>query len=417
MPEAGARVAGEISIHDSGFIADPYPDYARLRESGPTYNAFHDLWLIARSSDVRAVLRDPNAFHQWNGRELVDRNPEMLQAAAEFSTGTGTGTYRHARALVTADPPGHTRQRLILNRVWPAKQIAADMEPQLLQLAGVLVDAFADRGSADLVAEYTQPLPAIAMADALELPRGDWKRIKRWTDDSVAPLAGNLSGARMREVIDSGQKYDRYLSEIIEERRRAPRADVISRLVVARDDDGNLLGDAELLSIVAQLAGGADDTATVALEGCIVSVLSEPGLADRLRSNLDEIPTAVEEALRIHSPLQGIFRRCAKDTELGGMQIPNGAKLLIFFASANRDSAHQADPDHFSMDRPHPGRHVAFGYGAHFCAGAPLVRAEARAALEVLIKRLPHIRLAPDWHPRRKPDPFFRGFVDIQVVF
>lgn len=386
-------------LFDPETAADPYAAYEALRENAVVHDPSRDVWLVAGHEECVAVLRDHATFRQWDADEM--RSSEAPST--------------RARALVNADPPVHTRHRALVGQAWSPRRTAEDIAPRLAALADDLVDAFAARGTADLVAEYAHPLPVIAIAEILGVPSSDRDRFKKWSDDLVAPLAGGLDDARRRECADSARALRSYITTAVADRRAQPRADVLTALVESRVEGEEPLDGPELVSVVVQLLVAGHETTTNLISNVLLRILTEPGLRDRLDEGQETLANVVEEVLRCDSPVQSIFRRAARQARVGGVDIPAGARVLVIFGSANRDGRAFEDASAFCPGRSDLRRHLGFGFGVHYCLGAPLARVETRLAVETLLRRLPDLRLAEP--PRRTTHPFLRGLDRLVVEF
>jgi cytochrome P450 len=384
------------------YVEDPYPLYARLREEAPVhFSPELHLWVVSRHEDVKAVLLDPEDFLSANAfRSPVPPAPEVLAVLAEGSP--------QVPALVDDDPPSHTRMRVIVTKALAQHRVSA-MEPRVRALATELVDAFAHEGRADLVARLAFPLPARIIGAILGLPDSDLERLKAWTEDLTVLAAGNAPVPRQVECARGLVAIQKYLAGHIAERRRAPGDDLISALVEARHEDAPPLGDVELISLLTALHFGGHETTTNLLGNVLLLLLREPERLRAVREDPRLIPAVIEEGLRLDAPVQGMMRTTRRAVTLGGVELPEGARLLVLFASANRDAAAFQAPDRFDPHRPDVGRHLAFGLGIHYCIGAPLARLEVRVALEVLLQRLPGLRLAPGDAVQYLPNFLHRG--------
>jgi cytochrome P450 len=298
--------------------------------------------------------------------------------------------------------------RVIVTKALAPHRVSA-MEPRVRAIASELVDAFAREGRADLVEGLAFPLPARVIGAILGLPDSDLERLKAWTEDLITLAAGNAPVPRQVECARGLVAIQKYLAGHIAERRRAPKDDLISALIEARYEDTPPLSDVELISLLSMLHFAGHETTANLLGNLLVMLLREPGRLEALRQDARLIPAAIEEALRFDAPVQGMMRttRCA--VTLGGVQLPEGARLLILYASANRDGAAFHAPDQADMRRTDAGRHLAFGLGIHYCLGAALARMEVRIAMELLLERLPGLRLAPGSPVLYLPNFLHRG--------
>jgi cytochrome P450 len=374
---------------NSGFLGfgrldDPYPAYARLRDAAPAVQVASGTFAVGRYDDVMAVLKNTAVF-----------------SSAPLAFGFG------ARTVIGADPPEHTVLRNTVNRAFTPRMVAA-MEPRIREIARGLIDDFVAGGECDLIGDFAVPLPVIVIAEILGVDPERRDDFKRWSDSLV--FSGAMSGA----LDDSREEFRAYFGEVIEQRRREPREDLISALT--RAEEADTLTPAEVMSFAMLLLIAGNETTTNLIGNAMLALLDHPEQLDRVRREPAFVPSMVEEALRFQSPVQLIVRGCVRDTEVGGTPVPRGATVLPLFASANRDERHFAEPDVFDVTRDNARDHVAFGYGPHFCLGAPLARLEAQVAFEELLPRLANIA-KPEGSVEWLPSPLIRGPRELRLRF
>jgi len=391
-----------VSRFEPQYVEDPYPLYARLREQAPVqYSPELQLWVVSRYEDVKAAVGNPEDFRSANAfRNPVPPAPEVLAALAEG--------YPQVPALVDDDPPNHTRMRAIVGKALAPHRLSA-METPVRAIARQLIDAFRDDGHADLVEQLCFPLPARVIGAILGLPDSDLPRLKRWTEDLATLSAGNAPVPRQVECARGLVSVQKYLAGHIAQRRREPRDDLISALIEARYEDTPPLSDVELISLLSMLHFAGHETTANLLGNLLVWHLREPPRLAALRDDPGLLPRAIEETLRLDAPVQGMMRTTARAVTLGGVEIPEGARVLVLFASANRDPDVFQAPDQGHPRRSDLGRHLGFGMGIHYCIGAPLARLEVRVAMELVLEKLPGLRLAPDSPILYLPNFLHRG--------
>jgi len=277
------------------------------------------------------------------------------------------------------------------------------------------VNGFVGAGRADLVWQFAYPLPMRVIAEILGVPPADMETFKRWSDDAVARLSVNLPLERQIRCARSLVEFQHYFAAQIEERRARPRDDMLTDLVNARIEGHAPLSVPEMLSLLQQLLVAGNETTTNLIGSMMALVLRQPEILQAVRENPNLATGVVEEALRLESPVQGLFRTTTQEVELGGIRLPKGAHLQLLYASGNRDPAQFACPERLDIHRANAATHLAFGGGIHFCIGAPLARLEGRVALQTLIQRLPNLRLEPGQPLTRVPHFFLRGFEHLYV--
>jgi cytochrome P450 len=358
------------------YVGDLHAVLAELRESTPVaWNATAGFWALTSFADVITASSDPATFCSSRGI-LVEEIGR---------------TYDSPPTMMHTDPPAHTRYRSLV-RPGFTPSVVREMRPGLRDRVERLVDDLAARaadGPVDVVEHLAVPFPIQVIADLLGLPEGDETRLHRWSEAAV-PGATDWSeeerGALMVEMATE-------LLGLAAARRAQPRDDVVSMLA-GISEDGDALSDDELGMFLIQLLVAGNETTRNATSGGLVALAEHPEQWDRLAGDRSLVPTAVEEVLRWTTPVTSFLRTATRDTELSGVAIAAGDPVLLLYAAANRDPAEFGpDAGRFDAGR-HPNHHVAFGFGAHFCLGAALARAELAVVLEVLLDRFERLEPA-----------------------
>ena len=352
-------------------LEEPSCPYRVLHEQAPVhrYDAFDPpFYTLSRFKDVEDALQDITTF------------------SSEFGQGP---RFSEPRGMLS-DPPQHTFFRGLVQKAFTPKAIEA-LAPRIEALANELLDARGDAAAWDFHDDYAFPLPVIVIAEMLSVPSESINDFKRWSDASVASMGAEDPTPWAAELADMGP----YLLDQIAQRRADPsRDDLIAGLVNARQD-GRGLDDGDILGVVTQLLVGGNETTTSLITNMVWRLLQDRSRWERVVADPSLVDRAVEESLRFDPPVLGLFRSTTDDVTMHGETIPEGAKVLMLYAAANRDPQEYPDPDTFSLDRPQQ-RHLGFGLGVHFCLGAPLARLEGRIALRTLIERCPDLHLLGD---------------------
>ena len=323
--------------------------------------------------------------------------PLPSEARAKMAEVMAEG-YPRVPTMLTADMPEHTRYRRLISKAFTPKVIA-ELEPVIRSITTRLIDGWfaassTDPVSVEFVETFGVPLPVEVIAHALNVPDERLADFKRWSDDSIAGIGTQIGLEERLEAEKGVNEFQHYFADQFEQRKVHPRDDLLTNLLNARvdDDDPDVtdkrpLDMPEMLSIVQQLLVAGNETTTKLLTETVRLLAEHPDQWQRLKDDPDRAPAIVEEALRLSTPTQGMFRIATKDHELEGVQIPKGARMVIVFASANRDAELFGDPDAFDPDRDNLRDHLAFGKGIHFCLGAALSRLEGKVALEEFARR------------------------------
>jgi cytochrome P450 len=392
-------------------VTDPYPLYARLRRDAPvSFSAMLNMWVVSRHEDISAILRAPERFSSGD----VLRPPLDLPAEVQAIL---AADYLPEYPLLGSDPPAHGPLRSFVGKTFTPRRVA-ESEPWVRRTAEELVDSFAGEGRADLVARYTVPFALRVMAQTFAIPLDDMIRIKGWCDHESLFLAAQLPPDQLAPYAHSIVALRRYLHAMIESRRQSASDDLVTALVRAQSEGGVggvQLETKELASMISVLIFAGHETTTNALGNILLLLSQHPEVWNAMRRDPSCIPAVVEEGLRAAAPVMAMMRTSVTDTEVGGAAVPAGARMLLLFASANRDERVFPDPDRFDPTRPNLEQQLAFGRGIHFCVGASLARMELRVALETLVARLPALRLeAP---PVFLPELIHRGPKRLEIAW
>ena len=390
---------------DPRVLADPYPLYRRLREEAPVaWDPYLSCWVVTRHADVLTVLKEFSA----------DRtpSPEFMRRLGLAEIGPLAEVM--CRQMLFLDAPAHTHLRKLCSTAFTPRRVER-LEDYVVAVADELIDAALPHGGMDIVGDFAERLPAIVTAHLLGMPREDHLQLKAWSAD-FAEMLGNFQhnpGGVVR-VLKSLDEMTRYFRSAIREEHRRLEDGLVRSLVEAEVDGERLTEDEVIANIIVTMVGGQETTTNLIGNG-MLTLLRAPERLAELRDHPEIAETAIEELLRYETPSQHTGRICKADTVLGGQLIPKGAPVLAVMAAANRDPERFADPDALDLRRV-DNRHLAFGWAAHFCFGAPLARMEGRIAFGALLRRLPGLALTgtePVW----RENLGLRGLTALPVSF
>ncbi len=370
-------------------LADPYPTYASLRERSPVhYEPEHDLWIVSRHEDVVAVSLNTADFSSVGSvQSTTTPYPDEVQEV--LAGGIGEMIW-----MTASDDPDHRRVRGLINRVFTPKRVR-DLEPQIERYVHALIDEFAGDGRADIIERFAWPLPLWGLVEILGIPRSDLERLHKWSYEWLRLMQVTDPLDQLVAYAHSFVELQHYVLDALHRRQAEPTDDLMTGLLEARLTVDPPLSVTQLAWVPMNLIVAGHVTVTRAIGSGLVSLIDRPEQMEKVRKASDGVmANAVEEILRYESPAQGLFRTALRDVEIAGTVIPEGAKVMVHYGSANRDPALFDGPAEFRIDRPDVRHHVAFGKGAHFCVGAPLARAELKHSFRGLLDRLPGLRRA-----------------------
>jgi cytochrome P450 len=316
--------------------------------------------------------------------------------------------------MVDNDPPAHGRFRGLVQKAFTARRIV-EKEPIIRAIAAELAEELVPAGRADLFARFAHPLPALVIAGILGVPATDTHRFRSWSDAWAGMLVGQGTLQEQLACARGVVEFQRYLASSLEERMGSPRNDLLSDIATAARAQQPPPSMPELVGMLMQVLFAGHETTAGLIAGAVELLLHHPEQLQALREDPGLIPAALEEAVRLTSPVGAMFRTALEDVEVGGVRIAKGSHLRLAFTSANRDEACFHEPQRFDVRRADAKHHIAFGQGIHFCIGAPLARTEARIALEELLPRLPGLRRAPGQAPGFLRSPTVRRLERLEV--
>jgi cytochrome P450 family 150 subfamily A5 len=405
-------------FRNESVIADPYPYFDQLRSRCPVRR--EDVMMVTGYDEALAVYRDIKTFSSANsvtgpfpGFPVSLEGDDVSELIEEHRDGLP-----FSDQLPTLDPPKHTMHRGLLLRLLTPKRMREN-EEAMWRLADRQIDEFISSGRCEFVGEFAGPFTMFVIADLLGVPEADLPAFReKLVTSSALGSAEDAMAHRPLEYL-----YDQFAS-YVEDRRRHPQQDVLTQMAEATYPDGSTPEVGDVVRVATNLFAAGQET-TVRLLAAAMHVIAEhPDLQQRLRDEPDRIANFIEETLRFESPVKGDFRVARTPTTVGEVEIPAGTTVMVLNGAANRDPRHFERPAEFLLDRPNAREHLSFGHGIHFCAGAPLARAEGRIAIERILRRTSDIRISETAHgPRGNrsykyvPTFILRGLEGLHIEF
>jgi cytochrome P450 len=372
-----------MNFLDENLITDPYPIYARWQAENPIFRAEDTgQWILTRHDDIRSVLK----------------------SSADYSS-KAMGEQGSALPLLTDDPPKHTQLRALVDRAFTMRTLKL-MEDWVDDLAREMVERLPQGAPVDIVQVLTIPLPVAVISRMMDIPAERADDFKRWSDALTGTLAGASIEDRQQEILEMAT----FFQEMIPDRRGTPGDDLISAVANA-EIDGERLTDQEIVGFCILLLIAGNETTTNLLGNFFNIAADRPEVWSALIENPKLIDAAVEETLRFDAPVQFLMRKATRPMHYHGQDVAEGENVTVVMAAANRDPDVYEDPDQFRLDR-RKNHHHTFGFGIHFCIGAPLARMEARMVLRALTERFSRLErpAQPAGENERVASPLLRGF-------
>jgi cytochrome P450 len=404
-PVGQAPALSLYHLLDPEVLANPYPLYKRLRTEDPVHwDPFLHAWIVTRYADVLTVLLKYSADRTPSPEKLSEMGLSVLNPIAQVMV----------RQMLFLDPPTHTRLRgLAAHAFTPARTEV--LRSHIRDITNNLLDAIQDRGRMDVIADLGEPLPCIVTAEMLGVPVEDHLQLKTWSQD-FAEMLGNFqhNPDRASRILRTVEEMTAYFRSAMREQKLRPRGGLVSSMMNAEINGDRLTEEEVIANCIVTMVGGQETTTNLIGNG-VLSLLRNSDQLEKLKSDLSLIPSAVEELLRYEAPSQHTARLAPEDTMLGGKAIRKRQAVIAVMAAGNRDPERFPDPDRLDIARQ-DNRHLAFGWAAHFCFGAPLARIEGQIALEAILTRLPNLALESN-SLRWRSNLGLRGLTALPVTF
>jgi pimeloyl-[acyl-carrier protein] synthase len=407
-PSAAASVDPSLSLYhrlDPEVLANPYPLYNRLRTEDPVHwDPYLHAWVVTRYADVVTVLHDFSAARMPTPEQLTAFGLSELNPIAQVLV----------RQMIFMDAPAHTRLRALCAAAFTPRR-AEGLRAHIQEITDSLIDDVIDKGRMDVIADFGNLLPATVTAELMGVPVEDRDKLKTWSKD-FSEMLGNFqhNPGRAQHMLDTVENMTTYYRDRIREQEREPREGVVHSLMTAEVDGDRLTEEEVVANSIITMTGGQETTTNLIGNG-LLTLLRNPDEMTRLQADPSLLPSAIEELLRYESPIQHTGRLAPADVELGGKLIHKRDAVLSVLGAANRDPERFPNPDVLDITRP-DNRHLAFGWAAHYCFGAPLARVEGQIAFATIFRRLRNLALEPDpliW----RNNMGFRGLETLPVTF
>jgi cytochrome P450 len=386
------------------FLADPYAVMAQLPldETPVFYAPAIDYYVVTRYADIEAIFLDPETYSAGTAQlPLVKLEPEATEILL-------AGGHKPQPSMVSLDPPAHTRLRRPASRAFTPRRVA-EMEPRVRATLAELLDAVDPAEPFDLVSALTFPLPATIIFSFMGVPEEDYAQLKEWCGHRATLAFGRPPAAEQVEHATSMAAYRGYLRELVARKAGDRADDFASAMLAIHDEDPDALSQEEIASILFSLSFAGHETTNYLIGNLVRRLLEDPARWDEVVADPALIPGAVDETLRFDTSVPAWRRITKRPVTLGGVEIPEGAKLFLWLAASGRDAAVFPEPDVFDPRRANAKRNLAFGKGIHFCIGSALGKLEAQLSLEELTRRFPRLRLVEGQELEFHPNISFRG--------
>lgn len=405
----------EKSLADLDVQECPVEYYRALQEQPIYFDERLGFYICSTYHLMRQILRDTDTFSSVGSQTMDDISPPPPEAAAIRAKAVPM-----VNTLVTNDPPSHTRIRTMMDDPFRPRSIDRMRDP-IREIVTETIDGFVHAGKCDVVGEFAVPIPITVIADLLGVSRDDAPKFKAWSDAAVEPLGMMISDERQVVCAELFVEFQEYFIRELEERKVKPRDDLLTHVVQSVDEGGEPLNLPEMLSICSQILVAGNETTTNALAAGVQLLIENPAQLKQLVEGGDadyrRARTFANEVLRLESPVQGLFRIVARDTELNGVALPKGSRIMVRFAAANRDPEKYSAPDQLDVRRHNAGTHLGFGAGIHHCLGANLAREELTQAFHILVRRTRNLAFAEGNDFSHHPNMLLRGLRRLDVTF
>lgn len=396
---------------DAFDLSNPFPLLKEARATEAVFfNEQIDYWIVTRYEDIKAVFQDHDSFTAENTITPIVPFPEQVKIMLS------EGNYTPVPVLSNNVPPSHTRIRRLVNKLFLPRRMR-HFEPAIRQLVHDSIDSFIEQGSVDIVDAMTYELPAQVLFHVLGVPDEDVPQVKIWAGNRIKLFYGRPTEKEQIELTKYLVPFWHYVVALVESKLDNPPDDLTGDLIKMRNGDDDILTVNEIASCMITLLVAGHETTTAQITNGLLHFLDEREQWETLCTQPDLIPNAIEEMMRYDPSVNTWRRKVRKATTIAGVNIPEGANLLLMLNSANRDESIFPEPDKINVTRTNLKEHLALGYGIHYCVGAPLARVEMVAVFEALTERLPSLRLGINDTLEYVPNISFRGPLRLNVAW
>lgn len=413
-----AETATPAGFPDAEVLSCPFPFYHLMHAQAPVFSIPEFGYLVSRYEDVAWVLRDDSTFSSARIGEKMAPGAGASFNPARESVAAALDRCPYPRAplgtLAFADPPDHTRHRALVAQTFTPRRIRA-LEAKIRAHAQDLVASWPDHGIVDFVGDFAAPMSIGILCELLGVDPEDRLRFREWTDAYMTRMGTLLPEEEDLRCAELMIELQHFLIDIFARRKQDRRDDLFSDLVFATAEGENPLTEEELISIAKQLVVAGNYTTRGLMSSMMSELAQRPEVIAQLRADRKLIPTAIEETLRLQAPAVMFSRVTTREVEVGGVMIPEGELVLALIHAGNVDEGQFPDSLEFRLDRANPRAHMAFGYGAHYCVGAPLSRAEAEIAYNVLFDTFSAFELVPGADPTYPPNFQVRALPELKL--